>query len=301
MASLSSGKVLVTGLQGFTGRYIEEALRSGGYAVYGLSSGKSGNFPESQVDIRDAKAVTEQVNAIAPDYVIHLAAISFVEHGDMTEIYDVNVKGTLNLVEALKNSPKPVRKLLFASSGNIYGGAASNQSLCEDTELRPLNHYSISKITAEYLVRLGAERVPFVIARPFNYTGIGQSRNFVVPKLVEAFRRRQSEILLGNIDTVRDFSDVRWVAAVYRSLIESDLSYETVNVCSGQGVRIREILAGLASLSGHEIQVRTDELLLRAQEIQSLVGSPQKLEHMITVPRRPAFTETLAWMYEATA
>ena len=297
MAPHSRGKVLVTGLHGFTGGYIETILREAGYEVYGLVSGASRGQHEFQVDMRDPSAVAGAVAQIGADLVIHLAAVSFVAHGDVREIYDTNVKGALNLIEALQKHGQPLKKLLIASSGNIYGASAADGPVVENTIPQPLNHYAVSKLAAEHVARLAIGTIPIVIVRPFNYIGIGQSSSFVVPKLVSAFQNGEHEIVLGNIDTVRDFSDVRWIARVYLALIESEISGEVFNVCSGYGVRIRDVLHKLEEIAGYQMRVKTDDKFLRARELQHLVGLPKKLEKQIKVPLRPTLTETLAWMY----
>lgn len=298
MSALAKGAVLVTGLQGFTGRYLEAVLRETGYGVFGLVSSTPGSQDEHQVDIRDLAAVTRVVDRVAPNYIIHLAAVSFVAHGDAGEIYDVNVKGTLNLIEALRQCGRPVRKLLIASSGNIYGTAATVQPVTEDVAPQPLNHYGISKLAVEHIARLVPEHIPTLVTRPFNYTGIGQADNFVVPKLVTAFRNTQKTIRLGNIDVVRDISDVRWIAQIYLTLLESSVVNETINICSGRGVRIRNVLEELQQIAGYEINVETDEKLLRVQDIPILVGSSKKLARLVKIPACPTLSETLTWMYK---
>ena len=297
MASPSKGTVLLTGLQGFTGGYLGAVLRSAGYRVVGIVSGEPHNPDEYRLDIRDGAAVRSVVDQVAPDYAVHLAAISFVAHGDAGEIYDVNLKGTLHLVEALAAQPKRLRKLLVASSGNIYGAAAGAAPVGEDLAPQPLNHYGVSKCAAEQAVLLQRERVPAVLARPFNYTGIGQAANFVIPKLVAAFRRGERRLKLGDIDTVRDFSDVRWMVQAYLQLLESPFHGGPVNVCSGRGTRVRDVLAALEAIAGYRMEVETDAALLRANEIPCLVGSPAKLEGLVQVPARPSFAETLEWMF----
>jgi len=299
MASHSRGRALVTGLRGFTGGYIASLLRKAGYEVFGLVSASPRGPHEFQVDMRNTSAVSGAVAHILPEIIIHLAAVSFVAHGDVGEIYDTNVKGVLNLVEALRKQRVPLKKLLIASSGNIYGASATTEAIDESAIPQPLNHYGISKLAAEHVARLAMDTIPTIIVRPFNYTGIGQARSFIVPKLVNAFQNGEHEIVLGNIDTVRDFSDVRWVAMVYMKLIESEISGEVLNVCSGQGVCIRDVLHKLEEIAGYQMRVKTDDKFLRARELQHLVGSPKKLEKRIKVPPRPTFTETLAWMYAA--
>jgi len=297
MQSHSSMKVLITGLHGFTGGYLETLLRKTGYEIYGLVSGSPLRKHEYQVDMRDQSAVTDAVAEIDADYVIHLAAISFVAHGDIGEIYDTNVKGVLNLIEALYRCARPVKKLLVASSGNIYGAAAVDKPINEDTYPLPSNHYSVSKLAVEHIARLAYGKIPIIIVRPFNYIGIGQSSSFVVPKIVSALQNRIQDIYLGNIDIVRDFSDVRWVVEVYLALMESDISDETFNVCSGLGVRLRDLLHDLEDIAGYRLRIHTDSNLMRINDLPHLVGSPTKLENRIRVPPRIKLMETLKWMY----
>lgn len=289
--------MLVTGLQGFTGEHLGALLVQAGYRVVGLVSGAPRNADEYLVDMRDAAAVRAAVQTVQPDYAVHLAAISHVAHGDTAEIYDVNVKGTRHLVEALAAQPRPVKKLLLASSGNLYGDIGA-QPIGEDTPIRPQNDYGQSKQAAEEVVRSAG--VPAVIARPFNYTGVGQNPAFVVPKLVSAFRRGERRLKLGDIDTVRDFSDVRWMVQAYMGLLEVDFT-GTVNVCSGRGTRIRDVLSALERLAGYRMETEVDPAFLRSNEIRHLVGSPTRLEGLVKLPPRPALAETLEWMYRAPA
>jgi nucleoside-diphosphate-sugar epimerase len=290
--------VLITGLRGFTGRYLQNLLLEAGYEVAGLTEGPAQAAHEYQVDVRDGGALREAVAAVRPDYAVHLAAISFVAHRDVGELYDVNIRGTLNLVEALCMLSRPLRKLLFASSGNVYGAAAGAAPIDEDVAPQPLNHYGVSKLAAEQVVRLAADVLPSVITRTFNYTGVGQAGNFIVPKLVTAFRNREPRLNLGNIDTIRDFSDVRWIAQTYLALLESDYR-GTVNVCSGRGVCVRDILEALQRLAGYQLQVDTDTSLLRNNEIPALIGSTRKLQNLVPPAPCPALAETLEWMYTA--
>jgi GDP-6-deoxy-D-talose 4-dehydrogenase len=293
----SNMKVLITGLHGFTGNYLETLLREAGYEIYGLVSGSPRGKHEYQVDMRDQSAVTDAVSDIDADYVIHLAAISFVAHGDIGEMYDTNVKGVLNLIEALKRHARPVKKLLIASSGNIYGAAADDKPVDEGTIPLPLNHYGVSKLAVEHIARLAYGKISTIIVRPFNYTGLGQSNSFVIPKIVSAFQHRKQDIYLGNIDVVRDFSDVRWVVKVYLALMESEISDETFNICSGQGIRICDLLYDLEDIAGYRIRILTDSNLLRIKDLPYLVGSPTKLESRIRVPPRIKLIDTLRWMY----
>ena len=148
-----------------------------------------------QADLTEPEAVTAEVLRVAPDYVVHLAAISFVAHHDQLALYGVNVFGTLNLLEALARLPVSPRRVLIASSANVYGNALVSP-ISEDMPPAPVNHYAASKLVMEHLARTYSDRLRIMIVRPFNYTGVGHSLDFLIPKLVDHFAKRAAQIEL---------------------------------------------------------------------------------------------------------
>ena len=164
--------MLVTGADGFTGLHFVKQAREAGYDVF-----------EFKADLTNPLAVQNQVNAAAPDVVVHMAAISFVGHDKANIFYDVNVIGALNLLDALLKLPKAPSRVLLASSANVYGNC--EQSPISEMQLpAPLNHYAMSKLAMEHLAMTYANRLPLFFVRPFNYTGPGQVESFVIPKIV---------------------------------------------------------------------------------------------------------------------
>jgi nucleoside-diphosphate-sugar epimerase len=149
------------------------------------------------------------------------------------------------------------------------------------------------------MARTWFDRLPILIARPFNYTGRGQTSNFLVPKIVEHFARREPEISLGNIDVARDFSDVRYVVRAYEALLDSAAVGETVNVCTGQPYTLREILAMASEITGHELEIRVNPAFVRQTDVKVLVGSPAKLRQLVPEVEAIGFRETLKWMLAA--
>jgi nucleoside-diphosphate-sugar epimerase len=126
---------------------------------------------------------------------------------------------------------------------------------------------------------------------------VGQSPQFLLPKIVGHFQRRAPVIELGNLDVWRDFSDVRTVAQAYASLIEKPAPGEIFNICSGQAYSLREVLGLMAQIAGHEIEVRVNPAFVRAQEVQRLQGDARKLwQHIGPLPTI-TLRETLEWMY----
>ena len=287
--------VLLTGAEGFTGRYVSDALRQAGYRVLGLVRGVPAQADHFQVDLTDAAALRELVSRLQPDYVVHLAALAFVAQQDVESFYRVNLFGTLNLLDALIVARSPVRKVIVSSSANVYGNAR-HSPVAEDTCPAPVNHYAMSKLAMEHMALTRLDRLPIVITRPFNYTGVGQSENFLIPKIVTHFRRREPVIRLGNLDVEREFNDVRMVAKAYLSLLEKADAGATVNICSGQGWRLRDVVDCLTHMSGHGIDIEVDPILIRANEVRQLIGNSEKLRTLIGSPPTFSLKETLNWM-----
>lgn len=296
-------KTLVTGAAGFTGRYVSQVLADRGHVVHGLVHlPEQGPIPgvaqTHQADLADLEALERIIDEVRPDHVIHLAAVSFVAHRDVGEMYRTNVVGTRQLLEALSRSPGSITNVLVASSANIYGNSREGV-LDESIPPAPANDYGVSKLAMEQVARLYMSRLPIVITRPFNYTGRGQSQNFLLPKIVEHVRRKAPYIDLGNLDVARDFSDVRTVAATYADLISvSQTAGEIFNVCSGRAVSLRSVLETVEGLSGHSLKVRVNPDLVRANEVRSLCGSSTKLQRVLGRLDSIPLEETLSWMLQ---
>lgn len=295
-------RALITGAEGFTGRYMAAALKAAGHEVHALMLG---NVPLEcadrvhHADLNDAPHLASVIARIRPEWVIHLAGISFVPHADVEQIYRTNVVGTKNLLDALSALPVPPAKVLLASSANIYGGTPGN-AIKESALPLPENDYAISKVAMEHVARLYAPRLPVVVTRPFNYTGVGQSARFLVPKIVDHFRRRAPRIELGNLDVFRDFLDVRVLVAYYGRLLESSAAVgATVNICSGQVWSVRDILDIAKDVSGHVLQVDVNPAFVRADEVGKLMGDPAFLHSLVGCVPAIEFQETLRWMIEA--
>lgn len=301
-------KILITGADGFTGRYLASELQRAGYEVHGLvhkaqADGVAGVAKLYVGDLADAARLTAVVQEVQPQQVVHLAAIAFVAHGDADAMYRTNVVGTRNLLEALVQGKAPLEKVLLASSANVYGNSVGGV-LDESTPAAPANDYAVSKLAMEYVARLYAERLPMVLARPFNYTGVGQAESFLIPKIVNHVRRRAPLIELGNLEVARDFSDVRTVVQCYHRLLQADAAAvvgQTFNVCSGRAWTLNEVLAMVREISGHPFEVRVNPAFVRQNEVKLLVGSSAKLAAAIGVLPPIALGDTLRWMLEASA
>lgn len=292
-------RALITGIKGFTGRYVAAELERHGWEVWGIGShDETGDARYRRADLADPAGLGAAIAEIRPAAVVHLAAIAFVGHDDAEAFYRVNLIGTRNLLAALVAGGATPECVLLASSANVYGNTTEGV-LNESTAPNPANDYAVSKIAMEYMARLWMERLPIVITRPFNYTGVGQSENFLLPKIVAHFRRRAEVLELGNVDVRRDFSDVRAVARAYRRLLEVRPLGETVNVCSGRSHSLLEVLGMAEAISGHALRVEVNPAFVRANEVKTLQGDPTKLGSLIGEWDTPPLEDTLSWMIEA--
>jgi nucleoside-diphosphate-sugar epimerase len=301
MAAEGSGKrALITGLSGFTGRYVEQELRAAGYEVFGtITPGHTPAAGQYAVDLNDRAGLAAMVQAVRPDVVAHLAAIAFVGHGDVEQVYRVNVAGTRNLLEALAGLEQKPSAVLLASSANIYGNTDVGV-INEDVPAAPANDYAVSKLAMEYMAGLWRDKLPLIVVRPFNYTGVGQHENFLLPKIVSHFRRKATDIELGNLHVWRDFSDVRTVAESYRRLLAAPAAVGGVfNICSGHACSLGEALDMMADIAGYRIQVHVNPAFVRANEVVRLTGDNRRLLAVTGPLAAVPLADTLRWMYQA--
>ncbi len=280
-------RLLLTGANGFTGTHFSKVASKAGYEIYPF-----------QANLTDCHAVKIETLKINPDIIVHLAAISFVAHGDADAIYRVNITGTRNLLQALSALDKRPKAVLLASSANVYGNTRVEQ-IDESVPLLPANDYGISKMAMEHVARLWMDRLPIIISRPFNYTGPGQDPKFLIPKIVDHFIRKEPVIELGNLDVEREFSDIRAICYIYQKLINTPEAIgKTFNICSGTAYSLRRIISTMEKIAGYKIDVKINPKFVRPNEIKRLVGNNQYLHKIIGVQKYPCIEETLRWMYE---
>ena len=291
-----SKRVLITGSEGFTGRYVTDEFLRAGWEVWSAGLQPKPEQPQYlQIDLLKPESLQPIATKIQPDVVIHLAAMAFVAEDDANRFYQVNLIGTRNLLEVLSAAKRPPECTIVASSANVYGNSTL-EVLSEDSPTNPANDYAVSKLAMEYLAKTYMDRLGIVITRPFNYTGVGQSSRFLIPKIVEHFKARAPVIELGNIDVARDFSDVRDTAHLYRLLAEKQPRGEVVNLCSGRPVALSHCISLAADLCGHSLDISINSALIRTNEVKTLRGERGKLESLIETPSARDFQETLSWM-----
>lgn len=291
-------KVLVTGADGFVGRYLVRHLLERGHEVIAAVR-PGGAAPEDWLgpaerkkvaplafeleDPASARSAVEQ----RPDGVVHLAAIASSREArrDPGLAWSVNAAGTARLLEAFGEAREggggdPV--VVAVSSGEVYGDGPPVPRR-EIDPVRPQSPYAATKAAAE----LGALEIArrtglrIILARAFQHTGPGQAELYVVPalarRLAEARREGRREIPVGNLEPVRDITDVRDVVAAYLALLERGGAGEIYNVARGEGIALRDVFTKLAGLVGAAAAPVPDASLARSGDIPHLVGDPAKI------------------------
>ena len=281
-------KVLITGAEGFTGRHLLKELTEHGYECIGLKS-----------DLLDKDAILSEVVTVCPNYVIHLASISFTAEVDTNKIYNVNVVGSMNLLEALSKLKEPPENVILASTAAVYGVAGKS---FQDEEMAPapVSHYACSKVCMEHLAKNYANFFPITIVRPFNYTGPGHGEKFLIPKIVKAYKTGQTQIELGNLDVFREFNDVRDVCTIYRIIMSSSPAFGAVNICTGRSISLLKIIEIMDVISGVKMIVKVNPLFVRDNEIKNLSGNPSKLQGVTGYKAVYSIEDTLRTMYSQT-
>ena len=306
-------RALVTGARGFGGRHLVAHLRAAGYEVWEVDqsppgAAAAGEDPRAATgDVRDFAFLHGLAAAARPDLVFHLAALTAAAAAgpDDHRLFEINVLGTRVLLEALVAAGLRPRVLVTGSSA-VYGAPArAAQPIVEETPLAPQTLYAASKCAQETLAltygRLHG--LPVVVTRAFNHTGPGERPEFAVSgfarQIAAAERGAQPPVVrVGNLDSVRDFSDVRDVVRGYLAAATRGEPGECYNVCSGEPRTMAEILDGLLALARLPVRIEVDPGRLQPSDVPYQCGSFAKLEGRTGWRPTIAFTQTLADLLE---
>jgi len=306
-------RVLVTGIGGFVGPVVAEALLAHGHEIHGLLHGpcnpRLDAFPVTRHagDLLEAGAFDRVVATVRPDAIVHLAALSLVPaaEADPPLAYRSNVEGTLAVLAATR-AHVPAARLLIVGSADAYGlVTAADLPLGEDTPFRPLTVYGATKAAVDVAAAQWgrAYGLDVVRVRPFNHTGPGQAPTFVcsaIARQVAAIEagRQEPVLRVGNVDPVRDFSDVRDVAAGYVALLERGRRGQAYNLCRGEGVSIAEVIAILRTHARVPMRVWSDPALRRPVDAERIVGSHARATADVGWTPRIPLDETLRVLLE---
>jgi len=259
----------------------------------------------SEVDVRDKAALNDLIVSFRPTYVVNLAAITTVAEtaASPNESYDISFYGTLNILEALRENNFE-GTFLYVSSSEVYGHPSEfNLPLLESSILSPMSPYAVGKIAAEYLCSYWQKKndLHVVIARPFTHIGPGQSDRFSISSFTKQIAQIMCDvkapiIKVGNIETTRDFTDVRDIVSAYWQLLKQGKAGEIYNVCSEKELSVRSVLESLIELSEREITIEIDSSRLRSSEQQRLLGCSSKIQKATGWETKYGMTETLNTM-----
>jgi GDP-6-deoxy-D-talose 4-dehydrogenase len=277
---------LLIGQNGFMGSNLRQALAED-KEIDIIALGREA------MDLRESSQVKDVIGTYAPDIIVNLAGISSPASLDVADLYQVNAFGHLYILEAAASLARKPRVLL-ASSVQLYGPGVAGKAT-ELTPLNPVSHYGLSKLLAEKYCGLCSENVPTVIARIYNSIGRGQSGQFLIPKLVTAFRERQTRVEIGSLDVERDFIDVRDLSAMWRLVMLSNHPPNVVNFSNGETATVGHIISRLSAISGHHLEVACNGTIFRKNDIPYQCGDNSVICGE-GYARRYSLDETLAWM-----
>ena len=290
-------RVLITGADGFVGTHLIRELLDHAHDVVAFdrefTRPLSGTVKKVKGDIQDHNTVNRLISSFCPDACVHLCAISFVPYGwsHIATMFSVNLTGTIHILEGFRKNA-PDARILVISSAEVYGCRRKKDLIKEDDLLDPVNPYAISKAAADRTALLYASHYSMhtMTARPYNHIGPGQSANFVVPSFAKQLKtislgKAEPFIKVGNLDSKRDFTDVRDIARAYRLLVESGKAGQAYNISSGHLTPIRTILDTLCSIAGAHPDIEIDQQLFRAEDSQPLLDTTRIQTHVHWKPQ----------------
>ncbi len=290
-------RVLITGFTGFVGSHLADYLVArGDVEVFGTYRWRSrmdnvehlrGRVQLVECDLREAAAARRVIREVRPDRVFHLAAQSYVPTSWLTpgETLGGNVLGQLNLFEAVRELDRPAR-VHVAGSSEEYGLVLPGEiPIREDSPLRPLSPYGVSKVAQDLLAYQywQSYRLHVVRTRGFNHTGPRRGEVFVTSNFARQIAEiekglREPVVLVGNLDSVRDFTDVRDMVRAYWLALEQGVPGEVYNICSGRGYTAGQVLDILLDLAHVQVTVQEDPARMRPSDVTLLVGDCSKFQ-----------------------
>lgn len=315
-------RVLVTGADGFVGQHLVGDLLEQGHKVAAasltlppsrtiLTPSQMAAVDWKAADVRDQDALFRLLAAVQPDHVYHLAGFASGDRARFrsAEAMEVNAGGTVNLCEAIlsvrDDFPDFGPRVLVMGAGDAYGNAGgADEKLTEDLTLRPMTTYGMSKAAQEIVAHTyrRAHGLDTVVARGFNLVGPGQETAFVVPDFCEqaaeiSAGEAEPVLHVGNLDAVRDFTDVRDGAEAFRLIVEAESPEGAYNVCSEVGRSVRTLLGWILDEAAIEPEIRVDPERLRGEEVDRIVGDAGRLRELTGWEPRRDVEETVREVY----
>ncbi|MBC6975843.1 GDP-mannose 4,6-dehydratase [Bacillus sp. Xin] len=281
---------LITGITGFVGHHLQNRLIAEGAEVYGTSRQSNLYKHTYQLDLQEQDEIVSLLKKISPTHIFHLAGMSNVRDSwvNVSKTIEANTLGTINLLEAVKKLDKEIRVITIGSSEE-YGKATLgiHDTISETTLLNPLSPYGTSKAAVSMLVKQYYKGfgLDVIHVRPFNHIGPGQKLGFVTSDFAHQIalinnNTNHNKIKVGNLESFRDFTDVRDIVRAYYMLALKGYAGEIYNVCSGISTSIQEILNILLSFSNKKIAIETDPNKMRPSDIPYFIGDYTKIKNL---------------------
>lgn len=306
-------KALITGITGFAGSHLADfLLKQKNQKVFGIYRWRSrmeniehikNKITLLECDLRDSGSILEVVKKVKPDMVFHLAAQSYVPMSWLApaETLSTNIIGELNILEAVRILGLTECRIHIAGSSEEYGMVLPNEIPIKETNpLRPLSPYGVSKVTQDLLgyQYFKSYGLKIIRTRGFNHEGPRRGDVFVTSnfskQVVEIEKgKRKPVIYVGNLEAVRDFSDVRDVVKGYYLTLKDGKVGEVYNICSGKGYKIKEMLDMLLSLTKDKIEIKEDPKRLRPSDVELLIGDPSKIRKAVGWKCEIPFKQTM--------
>ena len=303
-------RVLVTGGAGFIGSEVVSQLLTNGYFVTILdnfSSGKKQYLPKSNKklkvingEIRDKKSVKKAVTD--QEVVIHLAALPFIPDSFYYpgDFFDVNTNGSINMLwNSIKS--RSVETFVHISTSEVYG-SAQTVSMNENHPTTPHSTYAVSKLAGDRAAfTLHKENgFPVVIIRPFNSYGPRFTEPYIIPEIMSQILNNSKEIILGNVNTARDFTYVQDTAsAIIKSMIEKKANGEIINVGSGTEISILNLAKKILKIAKKKTKIKYDKSRERPYDVNRLNCNNKKAKKILKwspkISMDEGLSQTFSW------
>lgn len=303
-------RIIITGANGFTGKYLLTELNRYGFCVTGTwhisPPDNEDKIVWRQIDLLMYDECEQLINTETPDAIIHLAAQNSIitAKGNPRQTIENNVIGAVNILEAVRASQRPI-KCILAGSAAIYDAVKGDVLITEEMPVRPRNLYAVTKVFQEQ----AAERfcadygMNIVCTRPFNYSGRLQAETCFLPSLCRqiseiADGRHDPVLTLGNLNVSRDFLDVRDVVSAYRLLLEDNVPGGIYNIASEKSIKLIDIVNYLCRKAGKKIEICIDPSLVRKDDVTYICGDASKIRSVTGWRTNYSVFDTADWIYE---
>ena len=306
-------KFLITGFSGFVSRHFLEYLEN--HEIKSIVKGLDISEPDfnrentrsikcefEKIDLLNRSKVENIISEFQPDYILHLASYSSVAFSWKEPVisFQNNTNIYLNLLEALRKINVSARILSIGSSEEYGDVDRRDLPLTEDHPLKPVSPYAVARVSQELLSQIytNGYGLDIVMTRSFNHIGPFQKDIFVIPSFVKQLvkireKLGSGELITGDLEIVRDFTDVRDVVSAYYLLLTQGKKEDIYNVCSGIGFSLKQIIDKICDILNIDINIKLDPNLIRPNDNKIIIGSNKKIETNLGWERKYSLEKSL--------